>query len=217
MYRVLWFVCVGLVPCLVHGQEERQALIEEIQKVPAEVSGDWVVGGQVFATLPTTQINASRKPTEGELAAVEYIVRDGKRLATVIQPIGIKAADVHDGPYVIWKDASTADVVLMVGGKVIRKTYQNITEPMVIDDLPAPVNAITLDPVSPKSPQGVWQQPSKLMAISDLEGNYKNARQFLESNKIIDSEGNWIWGDGHLVLVGDLVDRGRYAGRRSGF
>ncbi|MCP4817053.1 MAG: metallophosphoesterase, partial [Planctomycetaceae bacterium] len=24
----------------------------------------------------------------------------------------------------------------------------------------------------------------------------------------IDSKGNWNWGDGHLVLVGDLVDRG---------
>ena len=99
MDRILWWICVAILPCLVHGQEQRQALIEEIQKVPTDASGDWIIGGQVFAALPTTQINSVRKPTEGQLAAVEYTVRDGKRLATIIQPIGINAADVHDGPY----------------------------------------------------------------------------------------------------------------------
>jgi hypothetical protein len=208
MYRLCWFVGILVLPGLLSGQEFRRLMIEEIQTVPTEANGEWKIGGQVFATVAITQINASRRPTAGELAAVEYVVQDGKLVATVIQPIGIKAVDVHDGPYVIWKDASTAEVLIMTGGKVSRKTYQNITEPTVIDDLPAPVNSITLDPTTPSSPKSVWPRAAKLMAISDLEGNYQNARRFLETNKLIDQKGNWIWGEGHLVLVGDLVDRG---------
>ncbi len=206
--RVCWLVCLLLLPGLLNGQEVRRAMIEEIQVVPTEANGKWTIGGRVFATSPTTRINARKKPTVGELAVVEYLVQDDKSVASVIQTVGIKATDVNDGPYVIWKDAETAEVVMMIAGKVSRKTYQQITKPIVIDDLPGSVKSIRLDPARPASPKATWTQPSKLMAISDLEGNYRNARRFLQTNKVIDQKGNWIWGKGHLVLVGDLVDRG---------
>jgi len=208
IYRVCGLVCLLLLPGLLYGQEVRRAMIEEIEVVPTEANGKWTIGGRVFATSPTTRINARKKPTVGELAVVEYLVQDDKLVASVIQTVGIKATDVNDGPYVIWKDAETAEVVMMIAGKVSRKTYQQITKPIVIDDLPGPVKSIRLDPARPASPKATWTQPSKLMAISDLEGNYRNARRFLQTNKVIDQKGNWIWGKGHLVLVGDLVDRG---------
>lgn len=208
IYRIYWLVCVVLLPGLLSGQEVRRVMIEEIQVVPTEAKGKWTIGGQVFETLSTTQINAPKLPVAGEVAAVQYMVKDAKLVATIIQPMGIKAADVNDGPYVIWKDASTAEVLMMTAGKVSKKTYQQITKPIVIDDLPGLVKSITLDPAAPSSPKSTWIEPSRLMAISDLEGNYRNARKFLETNKLIDQKGNWIWGKGHLVLVGDLVDRG---------
>jgi hypothetical protein len=46
------------------------------------------------------------------------------------------------------------------------------------------------------------------LAISDLEGNYNNALRFLQNNNVLDEDGHWDWGNGHLVLIGDLVDRG---------
>jgi len=208
MNRLFWLVCVVLLPGLLSGQEVRRVMIEEIQVVPTEAKGKWTIGGQVFETLSTTQINAPKLPVAGEVAAVQYMVKDAKLVATIIQPMGIKAADVNDGPYVIWKDASTAEVLMMTAGKVSKKIYQQITKPIVIDDLPGLVKSITLDPAAPSLPKSTWIEPSRLMAISDLEGNYRNARKFLETNKLIDQKGNWIWGKGHLVLVGDLVDRG---------
>ncbi len=33
---------------------------------------------------------------------------------------------------------------------------------------------------------------------------------FLERAGVIDEAGHWSWGDGHLVVVGDLVDRGEH-------
>ncbi len=56
----------------------------------------------------------------------------------------------------------------------------------------------------------VYQAPSKLFAISDIEGHFKAFRTVLQGNNIIDSALNWSFGDGHLVLLGDFFDRGLY-------
>ncbi|KQC01343.1 metallophosphoesterase [Pedobacter sp. Hv1] len=53
-----------------------------------------------------------------------------------------------------------------------------------------------------------YQMPSKLIAISDIEGNFNGFYSFLVANKVIDKNGNWIFGTGHLVLNGDFIDRG---------
>lgn len=58
------------------------------------------------------------------------------------------------------------------------------------------------------SPKTIYKQPKKMVVISDIEGNYNAFTGFLYSNCIIDANHNWIFGDGHLVLVGDFVDRG---------
>lgn len=52
--------------------------------------------------------------------------------------------------------------------------------------------------------------PDKLIAISDIEGNFENYYQLLIANNVIDTNYNWTFGAGHLVIVGDLVDRGDY-------
>lgn len=53
-----------------------------------------------------------------------------------------------------------------------------------------------------------YPKPEKLIAISDIEGNFRALFSFLLANKVIDSSGNWIYGSGHLVFNGDFVDRG---------
>ena len=51
------------------------------------------------------------------------------------------------------------------------------------------------------------EMPEKLIAISDIEGNFNGFSSFLQNNNIVDSNYNWTFGNGHLVLVGDFVDR----------
>lgn len=48
----------------------------------------------------------------------------------------------------------------------------------------------------------------KILAVSDIEGNFKVFSEFLINNKVIDENFNWIFGNGHLVLNGDFFDRG---------
>ena len=58
-------------------------------------------------------------------------------------------------------------------------------------------------------PKTTYDLPKKMIVISDIEGNYDAFAGFLYANKLIDENKNWIYGDGHLVLVGDFVDRGK--------
>lgn len=58
------------------------------------------------------------------------------------------------------------------------------------------------------TPPARYQDEHAILAISDIEGNYRSFRDFLINAKVIDRELNWTFGQGHLVLVGDFVDRG---------
>ncbi len=59
-----------------------------------------------------------------------------------------------------------------------------------------------------KTPKGTYKQPEKLLAISDIEGNFNSFYSLLVANKVMDKDYNWIYGKGHLVLIGDFMDRG---------
>ena len=48
----------------------------------------------------------------------------------------------------------------------------------------------------------------KIAAFSDIHGQYDLLVSLLVSNKIVDKDLNWIFGKGHLVIVGDIFDRG---------
>ena len=49
---------------------------------------------------------------------------------------------------------------------------------------------------------------SHIMAVSDIEGNFNAFSGLLQANKVIDGRFRWTFGNGHLVLLGDFVDRG---------
>jgi len=54
-----------------------------------------------------------------------------------------------------------------------------------------------------------WAQPKKFLAISDVEGQYDFMVRFLKGSGVIDKSGRWAFGKGHLICVGDMVDRGQ--------
>lgn len=50
--------------------------------------------------------------------------------------------------------------------------------------------------------------PSKILVLSDIEGNFKALKTMLLGAKVIDKNFNWVFGGGHIVLLGDYFDRG---------
>ena len=57
-------------------------------------------------------------------------------------------------------------------------------------------------------PPSIYEDNHPILAISDVEGGYKSFRDFLIAHGVINDALNWTFGKGHLVLVGDFVDRG---------
>jgi hypothetical protein len=50
--------------------------------------------------------------------------------------------------------------------------------------------------------------PSKFLTISDFDGHIEGFTMVLKGEGIIDDNFNWVYGDGHLIISGDLFDRG---------
>jgi len=44
--------------------------------------------------------------------------------------------------------------------------------------------------------------------ISDIHGQYDRFVKILKGNRVIDVNLDWSWGNGHLVILGDVFDRG---------
>lgn len=57
-------------------------------------------------------------------------------------------------------------------------------------------------------PPAIFEDDQPVLAISDIESGYKTFRDFLIHQQVIDADLRWTFGKGHLVLVGDFVDRG---------
>ncbi len=53
-----------------------------------------------------------------------------------------------------------------------------------------------------------YKKVSRQFVISDIEANFAALRKLLVAGGVIDQKFNWTFGDGHLVLTGDFVDRG---------
>lgn len=59
-----------------------------------------------------------------------------------------------------------------------------------------------------KIPEAKYNSKERIFVTSDIEGNFNAFYSMLVGNKIMDENYNWIFGDGHLVIAGDMVDRG---------
>ena len=56
--------------------------------------------------------------------------------------------------------------------------------------------------------QYTWTDVPRIVAISDPHGAYQAMVRTLINAEVVDEEGNWSGGDTHLVVTGDLMDRG---------
>lgn len=119
-----------------------------------------------------------------------------------------------EGPYVFYKNDSTLNVNYIRGNKT-DGFYLDKTTHHTNDEIPVSSNFL-LDNSSFnftlksefKIPKATYSDNQPILAISDIESGYKSFRDFLITNKVIDEKLNWVFGKGHLVLVGDFMDRG---------
>ncbi len=212
LFASMMAMSVGAWPASVFAVDEAVGVLESFD---ANYIGEWRIDGRTFVVEegadipvagPSPPLGAD-PPVTGQLVRVKYDVREGIRYVTQIQLLGIGPESVQDGPHLIWRDADTATMITMVNGEVVRTEHDGIADG---DELATPSRAVPVVTVGSSSalPAASWPDAAKILAVSDLEGNRETFLEFLKGNGVVDDAGQWSWGDGHLVLNGDIVDRG---------
>ncbi len=118
-----------------------------------------------------------------------------------------------EGPYVFFENDSLLHVNYIKGSRkngfdseTIVSTLDSLIEVPCYYPIDSTRFSFTLNS-NFEIPKSTYSDDHKILAISDLESNYKTFRDFLINNKVIDKELNWTFGVNHLVLVGDFIDR----------
>jgi hypothetical protein len=120
----------------------------------------------------------------------------------------------NEGPYVFYKNDSLLNVNYVKGNKddgffVDKKEYSINSEISTTSYFQIDSTSFDFKIKSDiKIPKTTYNDGNPIVAVSDIEGGYKTFRNFLINSKVIDANLNWTFGKGHLVLVGDFVDRG---------
>jgi len=119
-----------------------------------------------------------------------------------------------DGPYVLYRNNQlfVKYIVDEHGTKKLQtdsmalSQRKSVTLQVATDD-PAKMFAVKLkDRIENEKTE--YSGIGKLFIVSDIEGNFSAFRKLLQAGGIIDADYNWTFGNGHLVLTGDFVDRG---------
>ena len=120
---------------------------------------------------------------------------------------------LRDGPYVKWKGKKRINALYLVHDasrgvtKRSKETLKADRVPFKLEGFAGDTLGYLIDRKRDPSP-GQHKAVDRVMVIGDIHGGYDSLFLFLRNNGVIDGSLNWTWGDGHLVFVGDIFDRG---------
>lgn len=148
--------------------------------------------------------------SDNRKALLDYNEESGE---WVINNWEVKHLKGIDGPYVFTENNALQFVrVVEKGDKLVLEKKKEALDSIniftvVVDNQAKDQFAVRFQKKHLPQPS-VLPQPEKLIAISDIEGNFEAFQGFLQANGVIDEKMHWSFGAGQLVLVGDFMDRG---------
>ncbi len=115
---------------------------------------------------------------------------------------------IDDGPHVFFQAGKPGVSVSWVcKGEVIKKTYARDIGAVIAPACAYP-KTITIREDKTTFPVQAKFTAKKLVVLSDVHGQFDVMVQLLQANKIIDQELKWTFADAHVVMIGDMFDRG---------
>lgn len=124
----------------------------------------------------------------------------------------------YDGPHVEKITKRRARVFYLVNDSLNSKVFDSTKTFRITNDVISFKGFYTTDSINyivnfsklseHSEKETVIKSKAKIFAVGDVHGEYDSLTKLLFSNSIIDKNLNWIFGDGHLVFIGDLVDKG---------
>jgi len=117
---------------------------------------------------------------------------------------------LHDGPYVFKSNGNRfADYIS--GDKISPAKLSRIdvkdSVSVIVDNELNTTFEVKLKNSYPRSDLDI-PSPDSYLAISDMEGDFDAMVRLLRSNGVINDALDWTYGSSHIVLIGDMVDRG---------
>ena len=113
--------------------------------------------------------------------------------------------DYNDGPYLQVKEDSMH--VLWVENGDLNESTIPLSLPYHFESEVLP--SVTINDLAPQAnPFERHTDVKKFVALSDIHGQHHIFIELLKKHLVIDNNETWMYGDGHLVIVGDVMDRG---------
>ena len=115
--------------------------------------------------------------------------------------------EYNDGPYLFYRQDSI-EALWICEGKVLRKMFLNTDTLSFKGHCGSVSKVINTNSKFNREESFIFNYVPKIAALSDIHGQHELFIRLLKAQGIIDTEGHWSWGDGHLVINGDIFDRG---------
>lgn len=124
---------------------------------------------------------------------------------------GVAPDSLDDGPHVYWRDGDTALVFYRCQGDLRSSGWLSVAVPTAVKGMCADTAAVyVLSPAAPAVEPDVFDDGRRIFAVSDIHGEYQALVDILREAGVIGEGLSWAWGDGHLVILGDVFDRGAH-------
>ena len=120
-------------------------------------------------------------------------------LALLLACVSLSA---QDGPYVQWRGGQ-ARIFSIEDGRLVTRAAR---APF---DLPLPgMPPIRLTGKAIPPDAALFPAPEKILAVSDIHGHFDDLLALLKAHGVVNGKLRWAFGKGHLVIAGDVLDRG---------
>lgn len=116
-----------------------------------------------------------------------------------------------DGPYIFYDSIGNGARIVSVSpeGSLVEQRMESLPADRTVNvrsqDGQHSFDVHLHDVVRPAS---IYSEASKTYVISDPHGNFDCFYSILRAGNVIDSTYHWTFDDGHLVVIGDVMDRG---------
>ncbi len=119
----------------------------------------------------------------------------------------------NDGPYLIY----IGNTVELITAKEVNNKHKIKIDSFNIQELPekmikvkpnSKMSTFSFKVFSYKPEPAYFDKPEKLLVVSDIEGNFEDFTKILRVAGVINKKYEWTYGANHLLINGDLFDRG---------
>jgi hypothetical protein len=148
----------------------------------------------------------------GLLSSAAYLYADDDEKVTVKQAV-LAQTELFEGPHLVYQDGKAKLISAVADAGKMKLVVKNIEKPKQIEVYKPGEQPVRFKvPIKSKIviPTDIYFEPEKMFVISDVEGNFNVVTGLLSKHKVIDKQLNWTFGNGHLVIIGDVFDRGNH-------